>query len=359
MELTVDDIADLGTGATVLGSGGGGSTASAEVIARQAIRARGAVRVITPAEAVAEFGPAATAVTVGAVGSSTLLQERLPGGREFPVALEALQRHAGVRASVLLALEIGGVNALLAAYAAAELGLPLLDADAMGRAFPGVHQTTMTAAGVTAAPAVLAGPSGATVLIDGVDNQGAERIVRSALPALGGWAAAAMYLCPVGGVGDSAVGGSLRRALGIGTALRAAQRDPAARTEFLRACGAELVFEGVAEEVLRFSERDLAGVLTLSHGDHVLRVDMGNEFLLAVADGVPVAVVPDLIVVLQATTWQVIAVDRVRPGIPLSVLRLPVGAPWDRRQVRWLVGPQAHGLHDVPGGDRPWARARR
>ena len=55
------------------------------------------------------------------------------------------------RVAALMAAEIGGGNGLLPITWAARLGLPLVDADGMGRAFPEVPQVTMHLAGISPA----------------------------------------------------------------------------------------------------------------------------------------------------------------------------------------------------------------
>ena len=54
-----------------------------------------------------------------------------------------------------MAGEIGGGNGVLPLAIAAELGLPLVDADGMGRAFPEGPQVSMHVAGLSPAPVFL------------------------------------------------------------------------------------------------------------------------------------------------------------------------------------------------------------
>lgn len=62
---------------------------------------------------------------------------------------------------------------------AAQLGLPVIDADGMGRAFPELQMTTFYLDGISATPMVLADEKGNVTIMDTIDNAWTERIARS------------------------------------------------------------------------------------------------------------------------------------------------------------------------------------
>lgn len=65
--------------------------------------------------------------------------ERLSNGDELITTLKALKQLQGVkRYDAIMGPEIGGANGICAFPVAASLGLPVVDADTMGRAFPRV-----------------------------------------------------------------------------------------------------------------------------------------------------------------------------------------------------------------------------
>ena len=70
---------------------------------------------------------------------------------------------------------------------------------------------------------------------------------------------------------------------------------------------------------------------------------MGDEYLAVAVDGEPVAVVPDIICLLDRDDRRPVAVGRLRGGRHVLALRLPPG------ELRALgddvVGPPAFGLH--------------
>jgi DUF917 family protein len=66
--------------------------------------------------------------------------EKIEAGDEGERLRNLLQRQTGQTVTALMAGEIGGGNGLVPVTWAARMGLPVVDADGMGRAFPLVSQ---------------------------------------------------------------------------------------------------------------------------------------------------------------------------------------------------------------------------
>lgn len=354
MRITAGDVADLAAGATLLGSGGGGDTTDAAVMLRLALDERGPVELVRAAD----LDPRSWVVPVAAIGAITVMVERPPGGVEFELAVRALERHLGIEAVAVHGLESGGINALTPVATAAWLGLPLVDADGMGRAFPRLDQTVFNLAGLPSAPVVLTEPTGAEVIITGADDTGVERLARAALPALGGWAATAGFAMRAGQSAAHALSGTIGFALTLGRALRNARHDPAARDRLLAETSGRRLFTGIVMQVRQRGRGGAVhGTVTVRHArvrERTLRLEMADEYLLALDDGAVTARVPDIIVVLHARTWLPISTEQVAPGQHVDVLRLPAPAALETRRAAALIGPGAFDL-DLPGqvGDEP------
>jgi DUF917 family protein len=352
-QLAADDIDDLARGAALLGAGGGGETRTAAALARRALRAAGPVTVLEPAE----LDPDAVAVPLGLVGSITVFEEKPLEGTEMARAVHALDRYTAGRAEAVLGFEAAGLNALLPVVAAAVLGLPLLDADGMGRAFPGLDQTVFTLHGLAIAPMAVADPRGSLVLVDGVDHFLAEELARSAVVTMGGWAVLAFAPQRAGDLARSAIQGSVRKALDAGRLL-AADDVPG----LLRRYGGESLFRGRVIEVQRRGadaggaadragggRRWGGGSAVLEHRDvpdRALRLEFQNENLIALEDGVVRACVPDLICLLGAETRANVTTEQIRYGLEVEVVTLPCAPAWRTPEGLELVGPGAFG-YDV------------
>jgi uncharacterized protein len=348
-----DDVEDLAAGTALLASGGGGDTEVTAILLRAVLAERGPVRLVDAVN----LGGDDLVVPVGLVGAVAVMAERLPSEREFTTAIRTLERYLGRPAIALHGFESGGVNTMLPVACAAWLDLPLVDADGMGRTFPRLEQTVFTVAGIPATPTVLSCASGDTLVITEGDNWGVERMARAVLPALGGWAAAATYAMSARDAAQVAITGTISGPLQLGRTWRHLQEhgDRDARAEALAGLGGVLCFSGTVLEVIPRTAGAL-GIVTLEdrvERSRTLRVEMGDEYLLAVADGEVIARVPDIICLLDARTWRVVSTERVAIGQQLELLCLPPPDPWSKSAADELVGPSAFGLAAPKAGPEP------
>ncbi|BBG02850.1 MULTISPECIES: DUF917 domain-containing protein [Pseudonocardia] len=340
MELTAADVDPLVAGLTLLGSGGGGDAGVYTHVLRSALRDR-SVRLHSPAE----LGDAPV-TPVGMLGGTRVLNEKLPSGRELADAVRALVRWTGVQPAAVMPLEAAGLNGVLPIPLACELGLPLVDADLMGRALPRVDQLTRIVSGGSVTPMALVEPVGRTVVVDGGDPVGTELTVRSFVAQAGGWAGTAMAAAPASDALHDACLGTLGRALRLGRAhaglgdTPAPERVAAALEGF--PAGAGRVVDVRRAPGARFGR---ATVTVDGGGTGVLRVEAENEYLLVLTDGEPVAASPELIVLLHRRSAAPIATDAVRTGDDVLVLVLPAPPWWAARaDAHRHVGPEAFGL---------------
>jgi hypothetical protein len=342
-QVNAANAADIALGAAVLGSGGGGDTRLGAAAIRAALGPAGTVSLV-PA---GNLEPDAWVAAVAAVGATSVMLERILSGDEFVTAVQALQRHAGVRLDAILGLEAAGANALIAVLCARWLNLPLIDADGMGRAFPGIHQTIFTSAGISAAPLVLTDSTADTMIIEADSNASTERLARAALPALGGWAAATGYLMRGSECAEHAIHGTFSRALGIGAAIRRARLVGAMPP--IREAGGKLLFEGLVTEVRQRTSHG-PGTATLEcRGDRkrVLRVELADELLLAIEGGEVAAVVPDIICALDSRRLTTVGADGIITGQELDIWSFAAPDAWSRPADAALVDLPAFGLASV------------
>jgi DUF917 family protein len=76
-----------------------------------------------------------------------------------------------------------------------------------------------------------------------------------------------------------------------------------------------------------------------------VRLELRDEYLLALEDGAVAAAVPDLICVLAAETGEPVAAHALRHGLAVAVVALPAPAVWRSGRGLELVGPGAFGYH--------------
>lgn len=344
-QLTEENLEPLALGAALLGTGGGGDPYIGKLMARHAIRENGPVSVIDPDDLEDDAICAMSAV----MGAPTVLVEKLPGKGEQLAALEALEKHINKSITHIICAEIGGMNSTLPIVTAARTGLPLVDCDAMGRAFPEIQMSTPTLSNIKASPIALADDKGNSVVIDAVDNSWTERLARSITIDMGAAAFIALFVQTGAQVREAMIPRTLQLAESIGHAIleaRSGHRDPVGAA--LAQLGGLRIFKGKITDVERRTVAGFArGSLTADGLDEdfgrQLAIEFQNENLIASVSGQIVATVPDLITVLDSETGEPITTEELRYGLRVQVIAAPCHGKWRTPEGLRLVGPRYFG----------------
>src|SRR5262245_24591448 len=136
-------------------------------MAGAALKRRGPIRLL----AADEVDDDALIIPVGMMGAPTVMVEKLPAGDEVTAAFATLEAYLGGRASGVMTPEAGGLNSTIAFVVAAERGIPLVDADLVGRAFPELQMCTPTLFGTRATPLALADDKGNRPVVEAISNR--------------------------------------------------------------------------------------------------------------------------------------------------------------------------------------------
>ena len=347
-QITADRMADIARGAAILGTGGGGDPYIGRLLAEQAIRRHGPVTLVE----IDDVPDDAVVVPVAMMGAPTVMVEKVPSGEEIHTALRALREVIGQEITHLACIEAGGINSTIPFVAAAETGLPLLDADGMGRAFPELQMVLPTLAGISTCPMALADEKGNGALLRTIDNRWAERFARSVAIDMGCSAMTVQYVLRGRQLRDALVPGTLSLVERLGRVVREARgrRDPVATaTEVL---DGHLLFTGKVTDVARRTSGGFARGTALLAGTgtyegRTLELEFQNENLVARRDGEVVAGVPDLICVLETDSGEPVTTEGLRYGFRVSVVGAPCDPRWRTAAGLDLVGPRYFGYdHD-------------
>ena len=330
----------------MLGSGGGGDIAVPRLVAGAAIADCGPVRVV----AVDELADDALVLPVGGWGAPTVSIEKFDSGDEGRLLCEAAERWFGRPVAALMPSEIGGGNGVQLLSWCARLGLPLVDADGMGRAFPEGDMCVMHLADVAPSPAFFADERGNVVTATPADAHGLEQAAREAVLAAGGVCAGADHPMDGATVRRATVAGSVSLALRIGEALAAGGVDGvlAAAGGVLLATGKVVDVEQVVD--VRFARGAIRIDGTGDDAGRALEVLVQNENLVALEGGVPLASTPDVIALLDTATGRAVQTERVRYGQRVAVVGIPCAPAWRTPEGLAVVGPERFGY---PGPWRP------
>lgn len=354
-EITLSDVPAIALGSGVLGTGGGGNTYLGSVWLSQELRERGeSIRLIDADDMPND----ATVCAIGGMGAPTVGIEKLPAGDEYVNALRALERHTGRTIDAIVCGEIGGSNSMRPLVVALQTGLPIIDGDGMGRAFPELQMDTFNIYGVPLHPLALGDCHGNTVILDQMDSAlRVERIARAVTIEMGGTASLAMPIMSGSEMKRSIIRGTYTLAQRLGEAVltaRAENRDPAAHAASL--ANGHVLFRGKIADIERRTVKGFARghmkLVGFGNGDNVgeeetLEIVFQNENLVAWQNGRAVVTVPDLISILQLEDGEPVGTEMLRYGLRVAVLAMPAPKELKTEEALKVIGPAAFGYEDV------------
>jgi DUF917 family protein len=342
------DLDDIAVGAAILGTGGGGDPYIGKLLAQQAIREHGPVTIVD----VDEVEDDALILPAAMMGAPTIMVEKLASGDEILAAVDAVENYLGRKMTHAVAAEVGGINSLFPFVVAAKRGVPVVDADLMGRAFPELQMVIPTMYGISATPMAMADEKGNAVLLTTIDNHWTERFARSVVIDMGASSMITFYALSGRQAKEATAPGTLSLSQELGQLVRetrAAHGDVVgAVTE--RLAGFRL-FSGKIADVSRRTEGGFARLEARVDGlgadaGATLVVRSQNEHLVAERDGRVVTSTPDLIVVLDADSGEPITTETLRYGFRVTVVGAPCDPRWRSEAGLALTGPRYFG-YDV------------
>ena len=350
MTLDGDDLKDLATGAAFLGTGGGGDPYVGRLMVQHCLDQGLTVELIDPADLPDE----ALVIPTAMMGAPSVLVEKIPSGEEAVASLRRLEAHLGRRAFATMPIEIGGINSTIPLFVGARLGLPVVDADGMGRAFPELQMETFGVYGVSGSPMVVTDEDGDQALILARDNKDMEWLSRGVAIRMGGCAYIAEYPMSGAEVKRTAIPNTLTLAMRIGRCLRDARArhlDPfGALLELLPQTlyhHGRIIFRGKIVDMRRETRNGftLGRARIDGHGGAgSMEIDIQNENLVARVGGVVKAIVPDLICILDAETAEPITTETLRYGQRVAVMAVAVPEIMRTPEALAVFGPQCFGL---------------
>ncbi|MCL4162377.1 UNVERIFIED_CONTAM: hypothetical protein GTU68_045347 [Idotea baltica] len=348
--LDYDDLLALEVGAGILGTGGGGNPYIGRLRAKVAME-QGYTLSILPHQKISDE---ALCISMGGIGAPVVGVERVREGREGLRCVRALEEHLNVRVDAIACEEIGGSNAMEPLITASFAGLPVIDCDGMGRAFPEMQMTTYAIYGHSSTPSALCDVHGNVVLFKHAASElWHERMARATVVAQGG--ASTLASAPMTGafLKRYAIPNSYTQAIRLGRAVRAAQAandDPIAA--ICEKENGKVLFSGKIVDLKRnllggFVRGDvqLSGIDS-NQGD-VGEIHIQNENLVFYQNNEMRCCVPDLILVLDVDTGEAITTEMLRFGQRVAVVALPCHQLLRSPEALKVVGPEAFGLDGV------------
>lgn len=345
-DFEAEEIDPLAVGAWILGTGGGGSPYLAQLNLKKLYRDGRKCRLIDP---LALDDNDAVAV-VSKMGAPLVGQERLVDPAHLARAMKLMEEYTGKPFRAVMSVEIGGGNALSPFLAGAMLDIPVVDADAMGRAYPEAQMTSFAIGDLQMYP---------LTLIDCRDNEAIvakaaswkwmERISRKVCTEVGSTSATCKAPRTGKEVKEWGVLHTVTKATSLGRAVldaRARHTDPVAAV--LEHEDGVVLFKGKITDVDRTTTGGfLRGSAKIEGLDDdrgsTLELSFQNEWAVAFRDGEAIAMTPDLICLLDTISSEAIGTETVRYGQRVTAVALPAPAVLQTPKGLEHVGPRAFG----------------
>ncbi|QQE80475.1 DUF917 domain-containing protein [Alicyclobacillus sp. SO9] len=340
-ELTEENLRNIAMGAAVLGTGGGGNAHMGLLTALQVMKQGYKFELTEPEELEEDL----VAVAMFGIGAPTVGVEKIRNGSESIRAMKTLERYLGKKFQAIAPIEVGGVNSMLPLALGAMTGLPVMNLDGMGRAFPEVQMVTYSVYGIEASPMAVADERGNVNLIDAYSDVWTERIARATCVVEGGHADALGYVSTVGEFIRTSVPSTYTLAERIGNVIRYS-RD--VWNEVLDTVDGHILFEGKCSDIERKMVAGFARGSASIEGmgpykGSEMTISFQNENLVALLDGKPVATVPDLITVMDYENAKPLTTEVLRYGVRVKVLAIPCHEKWRTPEALRVAGPKAFG----------------
>lgn len=353
MRVTFEDLLPLSLGGAILGTGGGGDPYIGLLALRHLMEHTDAPRVI----AVDDLEDDAFIITIGMTGSPSVSLEKLVDKSFADSALRRFERLVGRKADAVLPVEVGGVNSLIPLMTSCVTGLPVIDADGMGRAFPTLDRTTFGIAGISAFPVVTVNERHEAAIVEATSHERGERIARGALVPMGASATCALYPMTGREAKQTVVRGTISLALAIGRAVMAARTAKTSPFEAIletvsaatpKIYGRQL-FTGKIVDIIR----ETVGGYNIGKGvlesmDNAERATFAfqNEFLFIKGDRGLLAIVPDLVCFLDSETAQPVTCESLRYGQRVTVMGFAATPHFRTPAGLAATGPASFGLEE-------------
>ncbi|MQL54305.1 DUF917 domain-containing protein [Acidianus ambivalens] len=339
--IRINDVNNLTAGASFLGSGGGGDPYIGGLMLKRELKSKGELEIIRRPKSSKAF-----VLGSAMMGAPIVMIEKIPSSSE---AKKALEMYSYVMENktidYITPLEIGGVNSTIPLITSAKTGIPIVDGDGMGRAFPELQMTTFYFFGVSPSPMVIFDERGNTSVIQGIDGYWTEKIARIITVRFGGSAYIALYGMNMQDYLKNAVLDTLTLALEIGELLNDRKLD-----HVLDRLKAEILFKGKVIDVYRKVEKGFSkGYVVIegieNYSNKTLQIDFQNEFLIARTNNEILVTVPDLIVVLDLFNQKPITTDRLKYGQKVIVIGVPANEKLRTEEALKYIGPKAFGYN--------------
>ncbi|XP_050418266.2 uncharacterized protein LOC126831681 isoform X1 [Patella vulgata] len=405
--LSLWDIECIVVGAGIFGCGGGGSPHIGRLRSLEAVRKGKKIRIISPERLLRNADPDKDLVVVVAfMGAPLIMYEQLVSSVETTGALKAMEELyniggyedgklkntegvevksragmtfiedyqpqtdkstttgniGGKKIIALMSAEIGGMNAIEPFLVGADLDIPIIDADGMGRAFPEVQMFCPYMYGVSPYPATLVDDRNRrAVMLQTPSAKHLEHHFRDTVVEMGCSGGLVLSALRKHEVYTKTILYSVSHAWRLGNAILRARLEKISPIDAILAEeNSKHIMTGKVQDVQRettagFNKGRLIieGLETFMNQRLLIEFQNENLVVLQLAEdgktivGDALACVPDLIMLVDADTCEPITTEEMKYGMRVAVVVLASHALLRTETALRFVGPQAFRYPDT------------
>lgn len=344
-KLGLKEIENIAIGAALLGTGGGGDPYVGKLMAMQAIKDHGEVTLID----VADVPEDALIVPTAMMGAPTVLIEKIANGSEFKNVFEKLEKYYGKKIFATMPIEAGGVNSMIPIAVAAKMGVPLVDVDGMGRAFPELQMVTFHLKGVKSSPLTIADEKGNLAILETINNKWSENIARAMTVAQGGSVMLSIYPMTGKELKECGIKNIVTYSEKIGKTIREiSKHDELPSEQLLKVIDGIELFKGKIVDVLRetrdgfnFGTMKLEGLE--EYKGEKCEINFQNENLVAKQGERVLATTPDLICLVDLENMMPVTTEALKYGKRVLAIGIKCDEMWRSKEGIETVGPRYFG----------------
>lgn len=354
-KLNRQEVVDILVGATILGTGGGGSLEKGIARIDHALEFGKVFNLVSFDELQAN-DLIGTPYSCGAI--SPLTEEEIKKYERLPVydmeyhlmSIFNMEDFLGKPIKAVVSTELGGGNTAVAFYAGAMAGKSILDADPAGRSVPELQHSTYFLNHVPIYPISVCNRFGESAIFTKVhDDVRAEELVRAMAVVSQNTLAVFDHVHPVSVLRNALIPGAISYAERIGKSFREAVdagEDYAAKVA--KEAKGRFVCRGTVKKNDWYTEAGFTfGTMEIesTEGD-LYRIWYQNENIIMWKNGKYFATVPDLICVFNEEEKMPQLNPFAKKGCAVSIIVIPAAKEWTTERGLEVLGPKSFG-HDV------------
>ncbi len=349
--LKEEDVKNLVTGATILGTGGGGDPEDGLKILMDDLKAD---RILSLADA-SDLNPESLVVCAYFCGSipppgGKAQSRRLRLNQEMLKAFRLLEKRKRRKVSAVIPTEIGGGNTAVAFHLASILKVPVLDGDQVGRAAPELNQSTYIIYGVKATPSIITDLWGNIVIVeDYTDISSYESIARNLAVTFGGSAFILDSPVTIAQASKIAIKNTVSKAIDLGKIVNdAKKRRENPLDAVLRFLDGFKIFKGIIKNhSLKVDGGFLMGYVEIEGAEEWsgqnFKIWVKNENIVGWRNGKVAITAPDLICMVDKN-FNGVTNSEIKIGMEVSIIGVKAPAIWRTPKGIELFGPRHFGF---------------